>query len=29
MAWAPIRLALAGKNPMLAADALQEELPFG
>jgi ribonuclease HII len=28
MAWAPIRLALAGKNPMLAADALQEELPF-
>jgi ribonuclease HII len=28
MAWAPIRLALAGKDPMLAADALQEELPF-
>jgi ribonuclease HII len=29
MAWAPIRLALAGKNPMLAAGALQDELPFG
>jgi ribonuclease HII len=29
MAWAPIRLALAGKNPMLAGDALQDELPFG
>ena len=29
MSWAPIRLALAGKNPMLAAGAVQNQLPFG
>jgi len=30
MAWGPVRLALMGKDPMLAfEDAVQEELPFG
>ena len=30
MAWGPVRLALVGKDPMLAfADAMQDELPFG
>jgi ribonuclease HII len=29
MAWGPVKLALMGKDPMLAyADAIQEELPF-
>jgi ribonuclease HII len=28
MAWSPVKLALAGRNPMLAADAFQDELPF-
>jgi len=30
MAWGPVKLALMGKDPMLAFDAaMQEELPFG
>jgi ribonuclease HII len=30
MSWGPVKLALMGKDPMLAyADATQEELPFG
>ena len=30
MAWGPVKLALMGKDPMLAfEDAIQEELPFG
>jgi ribonuclease HII len=29
MAWAPVKLALLGRDPMLAADAFQEELAFG
>jgi ribonuclease HII len=29
MSWGPVRLALMGKDPMLAyEDAMQEELPF-
>ena len=29
MAWNPVKLALVGKDPMLAGDALQDDLPFG
>jgi ribonuclease HII len=30
MGWAPVRLALMGRNPMLAfEEAMQDELPFG
>jgi ribonuclease HII len=30
MSWAPVRLALMGRNPMLAyAEAMQDELPLG
>jgi ribonuclease HII len=30
MAWGPVKLALMGRNPMLAfAEAMQDELPFG
>jgi ribonuclease HII len=30
LSWGPVRLALMGKDPMLAyADAVQEDLPFG
>jgi ribonuclease HII len=28
MAWAPVKLALIGKDPMLSGDALEDELPF-